>query len=73
MSVTKRNGVYYAQLSVPPELRHVIGKSNFRRSTNIRANGANKSEAMAVAAPWLQEWRRLIRLAVANQMPFGMR
>ena len=63
MSVTKRNGVYYAQLSVPPELRHVIGKSNFRRSTNIRANGANKSEAMAVAAPWLQEWRRLIRLA----------
>ncbi len=63
MSVTKRNGVYYAQLSVPPELRHVIGKSNFRRSTNIRANGGNKSEAMAVAAPWLQEWRRLIRLA----------
>lgn len=63
MSVTKRNGVYYAQLSVPPELRDVIGKSNFRRSTNVRADGANKAEAMAVAAPWLQEWHQLIRSA----------
>jgi integrase len=63
MSVTKRNGVYYAQLSVPSELRDVIGKSNFRRSTNVRADGANKAEAMAVAAPWLQEWHQLIRLA----------
>jgi integrase len=63
MSVTKRNGVYYAQLSVPPELRDVIGKSNFRRSTNVRVDGANKAEAMAVAAPWLQEWHQLIRSA----------
>ena len=63
MSVTKRNGVYYAQLSVPPELRDVIGKSNFRRSTNVRADGANKAEAMAVAAPWLQQWHQLIRSA----------
>jgi hypothetical protein len=63
MSLTTRNGIFYAQLSVPPELRHIIGRSNFRKSTGVRAGKANRIEAMATAAPWLKEWRRLIDLA----------
>lgn len=74
MSLTTRDGIFYAQLSVPPELRHIIGKSNFRKSTGVRAGKANRIEAMATAAPWLKEWRRLIDLArqepdtVANEI-----
>ena len=74
MSLTTRDGIFYAQLSVPPEVRHIIGKSNFRRSTGVRAGKANRIEAMATAAPWLKEWRRLIDLArqepdtVANEI-----
>ena len=74
MSLTARDGIFYAQLSVPPEVRHIIGKSNFRRSTGVRAGKANRIEAMATATPWLKEWRRLIDLArqepdtVANEI-----
>ncbi len=74
MSLTTRDGIFYAQLSVPPELRHIIGRSNFRKSTGVRAGKANRIEAMATAAPWLKEWRRLIDLArqepdtVANEI-----
>ncbi|MEE2893869.1 MAG: tyrosine-type recombinase/integrase [Pseudomonadota bacterium] len=59
MSLTKRNGVYYAQLSVPADVRHIIGKSNFRRTTGCRTQNA----ALLEAAPWLEEWRRQIELA----------
>ena len=59
MSLTKRNGIYYAQLSVPEDVRHIIGKSNFRRSTGSRT----RNIALLEAAPWLEEWRRQIRMA----------
>ena len=59
MSLTKRHGIYYAQRSVPADLRHIIGKSNFRQSTGCR----DKINANAEAAPWLKEWDRLIKLA----------
>ena len=59
MSVTLRNGIYYAQQSIPPELRELFGKSNFRRSTGCR----DKKHALAEAAPWIKEWQRQIDLA----------
>ena len=59
MSLTKRNGIYYAQRSIPADVRHIIGKSNFRQSTGCR----DKVNAMAEAAKWLQTWDRMIQLA----------
>ncbi len=59
MSLTKRNGVYYAQKSIPEDLRHFFGKSNFRRSTGCR----DKTNAAAEAAPLIKEWQRQIDLA----------
>lgn len=59
MSLTKRNGVYYAQLSVPEDVRQIIGKNNFRKSTGSRT----RNIALLTATPWLEEWRRQIRMA----------
>lgn len=59
MSLTRRNGVYYAQLSVPQDVRHIIQKNNFRKSTACR----NRNAALLEAAPWLEDWKRQIRMA----------
>ena len=59
MSLTKRNGVYYAQLSVPEDVRHIIGKNNFRKSTGSRT----RNIALLEAAPLVEEWRRQIQMA----------
>ena len=59
MSLTKRNGVYYAQLSVPEDVRHIIKKNNYRKSTGCRTRNA----ALLEAAPLVEEWRRQIHMA----------
>jgi integrase len=59
MSLTKRNGIYYAQKGIPKELRHILGTSLFRKSTGCRSRNA----ALLEAAPMVEEWERQIRMA----------
>ena len=59
MSLTKRDGVYYAQLFVPEDVRHIIKKKNFRKSTRMRSRNA----ALIEATPWIEDWKRQIRMA----------
>ena len=51
MSLTKRNGVYYAQLSVPEDVRHIIKKNNYRKSTGCRTRNAALLESIPPSPP----------------------
>ena len=61
-NLVKRKGVYYAEVRVPPDVRNIIGKAVFRRSTGCR----DKRNAELEAAPWVSEWWKLIKASRAN-------
>ena len=52
-------GIWRAELRVPEELRPVVGKTRFAKSTRTR----NKREAVLRAAPLLEQWQFEIELA----------
>ena len=61
-NLVKRKGVYYAEVRVPLDVRNIIGKAVFRRSTGCR----DKRNAELEAAPWVSEWWKLIKASRAN-------
>lgn len=61
-NLVQRKGVYYAEVRVPPDVRNIIGKAVFRRSTGCR----DKRNAELEAAPWVSEWWKLIKASRAN-------
>jgi integrase len=61
-NLVKRKGVYYAEVRVPPDVKSILGKAVFRRSTGCR----DKRNAELEAAPWVSEWWKLIKASRAN-------
>jgi len=60
MNITRRaNGLYMADLKVPADVRHIIGKARLTRSLKTR----DKRTAQQEAGPILADWDRQIRLA----------
>ena len=59
MSLTKRNGIYYAQVAVPEDVQHILKTKLLRKSTGSRT----RSVAMLEAAPVVEAWKRQIRMA----------
>lgn len=60
MNVTKLpSGIYQAELRVPKDLQHVIGKKKFSKSLKTR----DRRRAAIDAAPILAEWDRQLNLA----------
>ena len=60
MNITKReNGIYMAELRVPKDVRHIIGKTRLTRSLKTKDKRIAQQEAGAVLA----KWDRQIRLA----------
>ncbi len=60
--MVERKGVYYREVRVPPDVKNILGKAVFRRSTGCR----DKRKAELEAAPWVSEWWKLIKAARAN-------
>ena len=48
-----KSGIWQAELRVPQEVRPVIGKSRFAKSTGTQ----NKREAVLRVAPLLEQWQ----------------
>ena len=60
LNITQRaNGIYMADLKVPAEVRHIIGKARLTQSLRTR----DRRIAQQEAGPILAEWDRQIRLA----------
>ena len=57
-----KSGIWQAELRVPQEVRPVIGKTRFAKSTGTR----NKREAVLRAAPLLEQWQSDIELAKSD-------
>jgi len=57
-----KSGIWQAELRVPEEVRAVIGKTRFAKSTGTR----NKREAVLRAAPLLERWQSDIELAKSD-------
>ena len=57
-----KSGIWQAELRVPQEVRPVIGKTRFAKSTGTR----NKREAVLRAAPLLEQWLSDIELAKSD-------
>lgn len=63
MNLTCLNsGSWQAELRVPKEVRPVIGKTRFAKSTGTRS----KREAVLGAAPMLAQWQSDIELAKSD-------
>jgi site-specific recombinase XerD len=63
MNITKlTSGIYQAELRIPADVQHVIGKMRFAKSTRTR----DRREAAVRAAEWLAGWQRQIDLAREN-------
>lgn len=60
--LSKRGEIYYAEVIVPKDVRAVLGKSVFRKSTGNR----KLKNAELTAGPWVQHWWKLINEARAN-------
>ena len=62
-----KSGIWQAELRVPQEVRPVIGKTRFAKSTGTR----NKREAVLRAAPLLEQWQSdIIELAKSDPQTF---
>ena len=61
-----KSGIWQAELRVPEDLRDVIGKTRFAKSTRTR----NKREAVVKAAPILEQWQSEIDLAKTDPQAF---
>ena len=57
-----KSGIWQAELRVPQEVRPVIGKTRFAKSTGTR----DKREAVLRAAPMLKQWQSDIELAKSD-------
>ena len=57
--VELRHKTYFAILYVPKDVRHIIGKLKFYKSTQTGILG----EAEAIASVWVINWKRLIKVA----------
>ena len=57
-----KSGIWQAELRVPEEVRAVIGKTRFAKSTGTR----NKREAVLRAAPLLERWQSDVELAKSD-------
>ena len=57
--VELRYKTYFAILYVPKDVRHIIGKIKFYKSTQTGIIG----EAEAIASVWVINWKRLIKVA----------
>ena len=57
-----KSGSWQAELRVPKEVRPVIGKTRFAKSTGTRS----KREAVLGAAPMLAQWQSDIELAKSD-------
>ena len=57
-----RGTTYWAQLPVPPDVRHVFNKSNFQKTTRCK----DKRNASIAAASMIAEWQREIDEARGN-------
>ena len=67
MNLTRlKSGIWQAELRVPEDLRDVIGKTRFAKSMRTR----NKREAVARAAPILEQWQSEIDLAKTDPQAF---
>ena len=63
MNLTKLpSGIYQAELRVPTDVQHLVGKKRFAKSTKTK----DRREAAARAAEWLAGWQRQIDLAREN-------
>lgn len=58
-NLVQRNGLWYAEVRVPRDVKNIIGKSVLRRSTKHR----QKRNAELAAAPWIANWWELINQA----------
>ena len=57
--VELRHKTYFAILYVPKDVRHIIGKLKFYKSTQTGI----REEAEAIASVWVINWKRLIKVA----------
>ena len=63
MNLTKLpSGIYQAELRVPTDVQHLVGKKRFAKSTKTK----DRREAAVRAAEWLAGWQRQIELAREN-------
>lgn len=58
-NLERRNGVWYATLLVPSDVRDILGKTRFRKSLGT----AFEREAELLAAPHIAHWKAQIRQA----------
>ena len=63
MNLTKLpSGIYQAELRVPTDVQHLVGKKRFAKSTKTK----DRREAAHRASEWLAGWQRQIELAREN-------
>ena len=51
-NLVKRKGVYYVEVRAAPDVRNIIKKAVFRRSTGCW----DKRNTELEAAPWVPQW-----------------
>ena len=57
MNLTRlKSGIWQVELRVPVDVRHVLGKTRFAKSTRTQ----DKRTAMRLAAPVLADWQEAI-------------
>lgn len=61
MNVEKRADGWYASLTVPPDVRELIGRSKFLRK--LSTTSESKGRASQEASPIVSGWKREIKLA----------
>ena len=61
-NLIKRGDIYYANLQVPADVRGILGRSLFQKSTKHR----QMRNAELTAAPWIVDWSRQIDEARVN-------
>jgi integrase len=60
-----RSGTFYVRMSVPAELRHVVGKTELKRSLNTK----NRTEAALLAPPAIASFQRQLAEAASQCTP----
>ena len=59
MGLINQNGIWHAELTIPKDVRHTLGKRKFRKSLQTR----DKNEALRKAQFYIARWKEHIALA----------